>query len=119
MYKISAAVIGISSILAAFPAEAQNHQHRRYEQRPNVRQHVAPAPRYHAVPRYHAAPRHYAPPRYVRPQRNWVPYVVGALGAVAIGSYFYNQYGQVCQRIMVDQEWDGYRYVPVTETVCE
>jgi hypothetical protein len=44
---------------------------------------------------------------------------VGALGAVALGAYFYNQYGQVCQRIIVDQEWDGYRYVPVTETVCE
>ena len=110
MYKISAAVIGIISTLSSFPAEAQNH--RRYDQRPNAR-HVAPAPRYQAAPRY------YAPQRYVRPQRNWVPYAVGALGAVALGAYFYNQYGQVCQRIIVDQEWDGYRYVPVTETVCE
>ena len=111
MRKIAAFMIGIGALmLTSMPAEAQHHQ-RRYERRPAVR-HVAPAPRYYAPPRYHA------PQRYVRPQRNWVPYAVGALGAIAVGSYFYNQYGEVCQRIMVDQYWNGYRYVPVTETVC-
>jgi len=112
MRKIIIAMLGIgATLLSALPAEAQNHRdHRRYERRPAVR-HVAPAPRYYAPPRH-------VQQRYVRPQRNWVPYAVGALGAVAIGSYFYNQYGEVCQRIVVDQYWNGYRYVPVTETVC-
>ena len=104
MRKVAIATFGIfATLISALPAEAQ---HRRYDRRPVVR-HVLPAPRY------------YAPPRYVRPQRNWVPYAVGALGAVAIGSYFYNQYGETCQRIVVDQYWNGYRYVPVTETVCD
>jgi hypothetical protein len=111
MRKIVIAMLGIgATLIGALPAEAQNHQRRR-DQRPAVR-HVAPAPRYYAPPRY-------AAPRYARPQRNWVPYAVGALGAVAVGAYFYNQYGEVCQRIVVDQYWNGYRYVPVTETVCE
>ena len=113
MRKIVVAMLGITATLfSALPAEAQNHRdHRRYDRRPAVR-HVAPAPRYYAPPRH-------VQQRYARPQHNWVPYVVGALGAVAIGSYFYNQYGQVCQRMVVDQYWNGYRYVPVTETVCD
>jgi hypothetical protein len=107
-------MVGIGAILSsAIPAEAQHYQ-RRQDHR-NAPRHYAPR---------HVAPRYYAPPRpvqqrYARPQRNWVPYAVGALGAVAVGAYFYNQYGEVCQRIVVDQYWNGYRYVPVTETVCD
>jgi len=112
MRKIAVATFGIfATLISALPAEAQHH-HRHYDNRRPAVRHVMPAPR------YYAPSRNYAPQRYVRPQRNWVPYAVGALGAVAIGSYFYNQYGEVCQRVMVDQFWNGYRYVPVTETVC-
>ena len=106
MRKIVVAMLGVAATVAStLPAEAQNHQHR------------------YNAPRYYA-PRYYAPQQvqryHARPQRNWVPYAVGAgiIGAL-VGTYFYNQYGQICQNIAVGQGWNGYRYVPVTETVCE
>jgi hypothetical protein len=104
MRKIVTAMFGIvATLVTILPAEAQHYR------RHNAPQHRA-----------HPAPRYYAPQRYARPQRNWVPYAVGAgiIGAL-VGTYFYNQYGQICQNIAVGQGWNGYRYVPVTETVCE
>lgn len=117
MRKIVTAMFGIvATLVTILPAEAQ------YQRRHNAPQHRAQSgPRYYA-PR--PAPRYYAPQQvqryHARPQRNWVPYAVGAgiIGAL-VGTYFYNQYGQICQNIAVGQGWNGYRYVPLTETVCE
>lgn len=107
------AMLGIGAILlSVLPAEAQYYQNR--NERNNRRyEHNRMAPRY-------VAPRYVAPaPRYYSPQRQWLPYAVGALGAVVAGTYFYNRYGETCQRIIVGQEWNGYNYAPVTEVVCD
>jgi len=99
MRKIAIAMLGIgATLLSVLPAEAQYYQRRMERNRP--------------------APRYYAPRPHYAPQRNWVPYAVGALGAIVAGSYFYNRYGETCQRIVVGHEWNGYNYAPVTEVVC-
>ena len=115
MRKLLAVILSAGALVfTVVPADAQ------YQRRHN---HYAPryyAPPRHVVhpPRYYAPPRHYAP-QYARPRTNWVPYVVGGAVLGAVGAYFYNQYGQLCNNVVVGQGWNGYRYVPITETVCE
>ena len=103
---ITAMTVIAGMVLSAIPAEAQYHN-----RRPVYRS----APHYHAVPRYQ--PRYYTQPRYVHPRHNWVPYVIGglALGAV-VGGLFYNQYGEVCHREVINYDYSGR---PLTGIVCE
>lgn len=52
---------------------------------------------------------------------NWAPYIIGgaALGIIG-GAIIADQYYRrpLCREVLVDRVWDGYRVVPVYETVC-
>lgn len=60
-------------------------------------------------------------PRYSY-QRNWVPYAVGGLALGVLGGVMVNRYYEpqhLCRRVVVDQAWNGYRWVSITEVVCD
>lgn len=96
-------VLGMAILLGtAAVAEAQHYQRNRHYHQP--RQH-------HYQPRYHHHHNH----------RQVSPWVYG-LGALALGAggayYYYNQPRPYCERRIIGNYWNGYRWVPEVETVC-